>query len=488
MSRSRRRRAASPRRRRRLPPLALVGALAVAVALLAWFVFARQTSPGRIELPLGLSEPPQPQLADMEPQVVAALTQARDAVMANPASAAAWGGYGIACDAHDLYAAAAECYRAARRLDPDSFQWPYFLARVREILGQDEADVLALHQEALRHRPNYAPAQVRYGDALLRAGRPAEAGAAYERALALDPQLAKAYRGRGQAQLLSGEGGAAVASLRRSLELQPDDGAAWSFLAQALVRTGDRAGARDAQTRARELEPIHLVDDPVLSQIGRAGRSADQCLRRADLKMRAGDFQGAIPDLEIALQARPTDGAAGARLAACYSRVGRSEDARAAYQRLLRDHPESAEARRDFAEVLVSSGRFDEAVEQLREAERLAGPDASSVAQLGAALAQSGQVPEALREFERAAQLGDLLSRDHNNWGTALAQSGRLEEAIVAFAEAVRLDDTSASAHYHLALALEGVGQRERAREHLTRSAALDPAGRAAQQLRAATP
>ena len=111
---------------------------------------------------------PDPVTDDMPQAVVAILERARQAVLVTPDSAQAWGQLGAACAAHHLYQEASVCYRAAHRLAPTEFQWAYLLAVVEDFLGAEASEVVALFDRATELNPRYPPAQLRFGQALVR--------------------------------------------------------------------------------------------------------------------------------------------------------------------------------------------------------------------------------------------------------------------------------------------------------------------------------
>src|SRR5688572_725097 len=116
----------APARRRRRPFLilllvSLVGAGAVAGW---WRTRARPAVPPAVP-------------ERLRPEATAAITGARNEVVKNPASGPAWGVLGLNFTAHGLDDQAAECFREAHRLAPDSDRWPYLLALYYQTDGRD---------------------------------------------------------------------------------------------------------------------------------------------------------------------------------------------------------------------------------------------------------------------------------------------------------------------------------------------------------------
>jgi len=121
-----------------------------------------------LELSCAKSVPPVPAIPveGLDADVKNAIVKARDEAVAQPKSAQASGNLGMVLEAHTLYQPAVPVYQRAVRLDPKDFAWRYYLALCLEKTGQlDEA--LASISEALRLRPDYAPAVLERASLLL---------------------------------------------------------------------------------------------------------------------------------------------------------------------------------------------------------------------------------------------------------------------------------------------------------------------------------
>jgi tetratricopeptide (TPR) repeat protein len=426
---------------------------------------------------------PQPDTRGMEARVAQRVSEARAAVLAAPASADAWGRYGNVCHAHRLYVEAAACYRQACSLAPKEFRWAYFLARTRELESAPGSEVIDLYGRAVRLRPDYAPAHVRLGDALVRENRKEEAREAYERASALDPNLARAHRGLGQVLLLLGDAAGAVRALERAAQQTPEDGAVFAALAQAYARLDDRERSDAAARRSRELEQTHTLPDAVIQEVGGEGVSALLCAQRAADYMRRGEFRRAVAELEVVLEDDPDHAGAHHDIGVAHSRLGELAPGERHLRRALELQPESADARRELALLLVQVGRIDEAVEEYRELLRREPGDAPTRVLMATALAQGGRLAEALVEFENAAETRPLGAFGHLNWGNALRQAGEPQKAIEHYEAAILLNRTYPNAHYNLGTLLESLGRRAEAIAHYRQAVKLDPGNDAAARL-----
>lgn len=114
-----------------------------------------------------------------------AIPPLRRAVQADPQMGQAWAALGLSLRATEQYAEAAEAYRRAFALAPDSklaFNLGLSLARA----GRSDA-AIAAYREALALEPDFKEAQFNLGKTLLDAKRPADARVALERARQLEP-------------------------------------------------------------------------------------------------------------------------------------------------------------------------------------------------------------------------------------------------------------------------------------------------------------
>ncbi|HET9886624.1 MAG TPA: tetratricopeptide repeat protein, partial [bacterium] len=261
MSRESRARARQQRRSKVFTQLAKIAALVIVLAGAAWaFIELR---PAGISFqpkakPPTAEEVPAIDTTSMERRVEERLLGARNAVLQNLSSAAAWGRYGIVLDAHEMYDAAVKAYRTAWALDPKDFRWPYLLSRVIKFTdGDDSPEIVPFYEAAMKLRPDYAPLQVRYGDSLMRLNRVDDARKAYERALKLQPNFWIAHRGLGQALIQASQAEPAVEHLEKAVSLKPDDGVSYAALARAYLLAGKQEQAATAAGKSRDLQQIH---------------------------------------------------------------------------------------------------------------------------------------------------------------------------------------------------------------------------------------
>lgn len=130
-----------------------------------------------------------------------------------------------------------------------------FLLGVRAAESGDEAEAVRRYEEALRLKPDYAPALNNLGALHGLAGRYAESASFYEKALAADPDYAEARSGLGFALARMGRLREAEACYEEALRLRPYLTKTMAQLGELRLREGDLPSAVAHFRRAVELEP-----------------------------------------------------------------------------------------------------------------------------------------------------------------------------------------------------------------------------------------
>lgn len=129
------------------------------------------------------------------------------------------------------------------------------------------------------------------------------------------------------------------------------------------------------------------------------------------------------------------------------------EAAEAEYRKALAGGASSA-GRTKLATALRYQDKFDEAIVELREAQRLDSTYARARSDLGMILGAQGKLPEAIAAYREALGLDPDSTDAHNGLAVVLANSGKMEEAVGEFREIVRVDPDSTIGYYNLAYAL----------------------------------
>ncbi|HEV8039929.1 MAG TPA: tetratricopeptide repeat protein [Bryobacteraceae bacterium] len=136
-------------------------------------------------------------------------------------------------------------------------------------------------------------------------------------------------------------------------------------------------------------------------------------------------------------------------------RTGRAQEAIPEYEAALRLRPDIAEPHLSHGVALIQSdpSRISEAIHEFETALRINPRFTEAHVDLGNALMYvPGRTPGVIAEFEAALKLEPDLASAHNGMGNALAQMpGRTEEAVAQYEEALRINPDYLEAHINLA-------------------------------------
>jgi len=246
-----------------------------------------------------------------------------------------------------------------------------------------------------------------------RAGRLAEAAAAYRMILELRPDSAETHHSLGDIFQMQGQLDDAAGQYEQALSLRPDLFPSYSGLARILCEQG-----KFEQARARLQQLIAL---------------------------------------------NPNYPAAHNNLGNIFQMQGQLDEAAAQYEQALALKPDYAEAHNNLGNVLEKRGRLDEAAARYRQAVALRPDFFQAHDNLGDVFRQQGLLEQAIGCYQRAIALRPDLAETHNHLGNILRKQGKLDLATAHFDRALALRPDYAEAHINLGHVLRGQNQLEEA-------------------------
>ncbi|RYY64142.1 MAG: tetratricopeptide repeat protein, partial [Comamonadaceae bacterium] len=278
------------------------------------------------------------------------------------------------------------------------------------------------------------------GNAALGEGRIADAADCYRRATEADPADPLARVNLGYALLEQADPAAAVEPLERAIGLGapgaghlPD---AWFLLARAQRDLGRTAQAVDSFTealRCRAAFPEALHELVLLLQT--LGRHVE-----------------ALPWAQRLAAVRPS-AAAGLLLAQELHYTGQAPAALEVLDELIAADPGNTGAMTGRGHVLLRLGRFDDAIAAFRLALQREGPQPDRLVDLAGALQRAGQFEEGIRLHEQALALAPGHAGAWNLRVHALIAQLRLPEAAAMARQAIALHPDDADLHWNLGIA-----------------------------------
>ena len=227
----------------------------------------------------------------------------------------------------------------------------------------------AVLREALAAAPGLTDAKVNLASLLVRRGAVGEAELQLEQALAQQPRDGQALSALGYIRFSQGRPDAAEALFRRAVEAQPEDPRLRENLGAALASQGKAEDAlREYQLAlelGRETAEIHASIGVLHMQSGNPSQalgaflsaakadpeSAVPQLYLARYQLQAGNIAQALERIQLAKQLAPNNLEAALLHVQALALQGQPEAAKLAAEEVVRQHPESAEAKRLLEEL-----------------------------------------------------------------------------------------------------------------------------------------
>lgn len=337
----------------------------------------------------------------------------------------------MAAGFHDL---AVNCFNNARRLNPYSFRWAYYLAHVFCELGKlDEA--INNGEDAVRLDPEYRAAHTFLGELYLDANELEKADAVFLGVLKNWPASAAAWYGTGRIALMRKDYQDAVLHLKTAIALQPRATLFHHSLGQAYRGLNMFEQARYHMSRAGTGNA--LPSDPLMAEIVLA--NVDACAQKGRQALRSGNFPEALKLLEFACAADPDNYMNPLSLGSVYAAQGRIDEALIEFRRALALNSQTFHVHYQIGWILVERGQYDEAIEHLQRAIALEPGHIVSHSSLGVAYERLEQLDKAVACYEKVVSLDPKRIRARLQMALVLEKMGKCERAIATVERAIDL-------------------------------------------------
>ena len=203
--------------------------------------------------------------------------------------------------------------------------------------------------------------------------------------------------------------------------------------------------------------------------------TADLYTNCAIARIKIGDFDEALVDLDIAIRTNP--GLISAYLArgVALRQVGRLEEALSDLNRVIAAKSDLAEAYNDRADVFLDMGKVSDAMVDLRHVLPMRPRFPGTHYQLGYAELAQRDYGAAISNFNKAMELDPKMSGAYEGRGTALMARGELTKAIEDFTTALKINPNRAEAFENRGLALLLLGRVAEAEEDFAECLRLKP-------------
>lgn len=255
-------------------------------------------------------------------------------------------------------------------------------------------------------------AQTLRGEIAFARNQSTDAEAAFQRALELAPNHPRAQAGLAQALLANNKVTEAITAAKAALATGEDSSLMYALLGHAQLRNKQTDEALTNLTEALQREP----------------KNAQALRDRAEVWLARNDATRAAADLQ-ALLAIEKSPATMLRLAHTLRAAKQYDEASKWYQQVADADPANQEARTALAEVLIESGKAENAIAQLETLIK-AEPNRADLRSQLATLLVVKQPDKALEQYQAAAKLDPKNPNHAIGSGSALVKLKRFDEAV----------------------------------------------------------
>ncbi len=295
-------------------------------------------------------------------------------------------------------------------------------------------------------RPMAAGARGAFQDGvrLAASGRYREAIRAFERALQADPNHYRILHNLGAAWHRLGEEQRALDYYRRALAAQPDYEAAAAGIVRVYVRRGSVPEAIAFLQPLAGRYPANKALQALLAEAYVLARRFDDAWRAARTALRCDERY--VPALTALVKASLGQ--------------GREELAKNILEQALKIDPNFAELHVLQAKMLLKEdGRLREAVGQLEKAVQLQPDHLEARTLLGIQRLEGGAYDQALEHLRVAARLAPKLPQVHVNLAEALRANRKWQEALAEYQKALQLDPNQPGVYFDMGLLYMEAGE-----------------------------
>jgi len=331
---------------------------------------------------------------------------------------------------------------------PDRLAWLYRSLALTRLDQERWTEAAEAYSQAIYLSPGLASDQVSLAIAYQHQGKIAEAIAACQQAIVLLPCDANAHGLLGSLYRQQGRAEEALKEYQEAAKYDPHDFLAWHAIGELLDEQGKPDEAKAAYEKAAAAAQEYLERNP--------GDATVTYLLGVTYYF-LGYYQQAITFLQKSVELSP-DAASHYALGNAYYDAQDYAKALVEYQAALTIDPEDVASLVGLGNTCDKLGKTDEAIAAYRRALALK-DDADIHYSLAVLLERQGQADEALAEYQASLRVEDNVLA-HLGLASLYERTGHPDQAIAEYQAALKLSD-DAETHVALAKLYEAQGQLE---------------------------
>jgi tetratricopeptide (TPR) repeat protein len=254
---------------------------------------------------------------------------------------------------------------------------------------------------------------------------------------------------------------AAAQAYRKAADIDPDLPGVWPALGEALAKSGDSKGATDALAEAVKR--------------GQGGSAA--AYNMGVVLNQKNQFAEAIPYLEDAIEADPTNRDAFRALGTAYRKEKRFADAARTYQAVIDNLGPDAKDLYQLAYCQAKEGEHTKAAANYEMVTVMEPGNVNAFYGLGNAHSKVGNQDRAIAAYQAALELKPDFHGASFGWALALQKEGDYEAAIERYELTLELEETYSS-YVNMAICYKALGDEETSDEYYALADELKKKGR----------
>ncbi len=329
-------------------------------------------------------------------------------------------------------ASAEVCWGNARALAPDDYRWAYYAGYLALTRGRSEA-ALELLATARRLNPDYAPVDLRLGQAWLDTDALDQARTSLERAAGTPGLRGAALYYLGQIDLLQRDYAGAERHLTEALAVNPKGAETHYPLAQAYRHLGKEELAREHLALFKHGTPA--ADDPLVDELQQVLAPARRDFRQGLQAVRSQDYAAAVAHFEQGLKFDPDNLAARVSYARALFLDRQTEAARTQLQSVIARDPDHLLANLFLGMLMQSQGETRQAAAHYRRIVQLEPGNEGAHFFLANLLFDDGQYAQAAQHYAAALKASDAIPPARLLEPVALHRAGRPDAEVARMLE-----------------------------------------------------